>query len=123
MRGPKDHYVRHVATAIGAGGAYRILYDASLNAYSVGIMRPVKIKVRYKDEWVEGKKLFTYHGTLDAMVALAQPEARGSDSDLPVLSATPSATPEERFQVDETFPEDAVFTADVSTLSMGIDRA
>jgi len=39
---------------------------------------------------------FSKRGTLDAMIALSQPLAAGGTDELPVLSAAPSATEEEK---------------------------
>lgn len=87
---------RHVATLDGKGGRFPIVYDVSTGDYSMAYQREVKEFVKIRDEWVQRVKTFTNHGTLDAVIALGQPHAKGDGEEMPELSVAPSATPEEK---------------------------
>ncbi len=104
-------FFRHVATVDGAGGRFPVVYDLSAEAYGVSWPKtqvmvtcvhcgsqtpgedPRNGLTRLDDLRVPSN---SRRGTLDAMIALIQPIARGDSEDLPGISAAPSSTPEER---------------------------
>lgn len=107
-------YVRHVATAKGAGGEFKILFDHSLGSYVFSVQREVKVWVKVRNEFKQGVRTFTHNGTLDAMIAMAQPEARGDAHDLPQLLTGTGATPEEVATLDQGMPAVAEAPAEAS---------
>jgi hypothetical protein len=89
---------RHVATMDGPGGRLAIVFDASTDDYSFiypGRKNPNAGRLGI-DEDFHRSPFLTAHGTLDAMIALAQPVAKGDSEGFPELSVAPSATKEER---------------------------
>jgi hypothetical protein len=97
-----------VATVEGAGGRYPVVYDISTESYGVAwpkkvilvkcvhcglqtpIENPKKDLTHLEDMGVP--KHYSHRGSLDAMLALIQPIARGDSNDIPELIAAPSAT-------------------------------
>ena len=100
-----EMYVRHVATAMGAGGEHHILFDSSLNEYSFLNKRLVKVWLRRQGRFATVLKTFINHGNLDLMIALAQPFARGDGAELPDLLAGTGATEEEKEILKSTIPD------------------
>lgn len=111
--GPSRLFFRHVATVYGAGGRFPIVYDLSANQYAIAWLRKVEV-VRCVhcgqntpvDRQGLGKlddlKLLGYNsarGSLDAMIAIGQPLAKGDSAELPDLAPAPTATEEERMIV------------------------
>ncbi len=86
---------RHVATADGPGGRLPICFDYSTADYCVAWEREIKQFVKYKKDWVQSKKTYISHGSLDAVLAKASEEASGPDV-APELTVAPSATREEQ---------------------------
>src|SRR6266496_1181193 len=101
---PGEPYVRHVATAKGEGGEFPILYDHSLSEYAFSFQRLVRTWVQVQNDWVQTLRTFTKHGTLDEMIALVQPHARGTGAGIPELLTGSGATPEEILILDELPP-------------------
>jgi len=114
---PPKLFFRHVATADGAGGRFPIVYDASSCSYAVAYPRPKSdfVKCQYcgketPADPVEEKRrdrsakelgfvrapFYVSHGTLDAIIGIVQPMAKGDSPEVPELSQAPSSTPEER---------------------------
>ena len=106
---------RHVATVDGAGGRIPVVWDESGKCYK--FRHPSKVNPRYERymaESVERKKsglpprppieaefavqpiLTINNESLDAVLAIAQPIARGNKEEWPELSAAPTATKSER---------------------------
>lgn len=89
---------RHVATVDGKGGRLAIVWDESTQDYA--FIYPRKINPHAGSHDLDGEfrltKLCTAHGSLDAMLALAQPEAKGDGDEFPSLSASPFSTVAER---------------------------
>ena len=92
---------RHVATAYGDGGRHPIVFDASTESYAVVMPHLRNPHAGEMDSFGEFRKspLVMAHGTIDAMIALVQPLARGDGHHLPSLAPAPSATKEERVVV------------------------
>ena len=96
--------LRHVATVDGPGGRFPIVFDASCQDYSCSAnMPPPGYDPTKRDEdGFRPAPITTFHGTLDAVISLMQPIARGPKTldgeapPLPELSAAPSATPQEK---------------------------
>ena len=108
---PPRLFFRHVATLDGAGGRYSVVYDLSSESY--GVAWPKKstmVKCTHCGQLTPGDNVrfgllqldeinpqyYSTRGTLDAVVALIQPVARGDSDELPTLSVAPSCTEEER---------------------------
>lgn len=94
-------FFRHVATVDGAGGRYPIVFDVSTGDYAH--MHPgtqpdtgPKVEGEFRRPHVR-----VSHGSLDAVIALAYPDAKGDGEEAPELSAAPTATPEERAIIDQ----------------------
>lgn len=108
--GPPRLFFRHVATVSGAGGRYPIVFDLSAGQYAIAWPRKVElVKCQHCGQNtpvertglgnLDDLKLIGYHsarGTLDAIIAVGQPIAKGDSDELPELSAAPSSTEEER---------------------------
>jgi hypothetical protein len=88
------HYIRHVATASGNGGSFKILRDESSATYAFVYKRNTKTWIEEKGEWRNQVATYMTHApSLDAIIALVQPEARGDKSNpLPELIPAKSAT-------------------------------
>lgn len=116
-----EPYVRHVATAKGHGGEFPILYDHTLGGYTFSYQRLVRTWVQLKNDWVQANRTFTNSGSLDLMIAMAQPHAKGDGKELPELMAGHGATKEEIAQLDMEMPD---FNAlePVSIENLGIDK-
>jgi len=121
MYGPSNPYVRHVATASGVGGQFKILFDHSLGEYVVSVTRNIKTWVEIKGEFLQAQRTFVYKGTFDLVVALVQPEARGSSQEFPDLVIGPGANDDERAQVDRTFDPDVSTIETPKLESLNID--
>lgn len=92
--------LRHVATVDGGGGRYPVVFDSSTGDYSASwprVSSVVRPTVRIDpDLQFRVNGIHTVHGTLDAVLAIVQPAAKGDSSDWPELSVAPTATVEER---------------------------
>jgi hypothetical protein len=101
---PGPPFFRHVATVDGAGGRYPIVFDVSTGDYAH--MRPGVLRVA-AGRSVEGEfkrpMVEVAHGSLDAVIALSYPDAKGEGEGPPELSSAPSATPEERALIERGF--------------------
>jgi len=120
-----EPYVRHVATASGAGGDFKILYDHSFRQYSVAVTRNIKTWVELKKDFVQAVRTFIYTGTLDYVIALIQPEARGDAKEYPALLIGAGANDDEKASVAETFDgmdEGAVHHDATRIESLSIDK-
>lgn len=95
IRPDGSHYVRHVATAKGAGGEFKILWDDSTADYSFTRLVKIKKFVEEQGQWVQMYEPRTHRGRLDDVIALVQPYARGDSADLPELIHTKHATESE----------------------------
>jgi len=96
---------RHVATVDGKGGRLPIVYDESTSDYkfryphtpkpSEALKR--KIDDGFNPDFVRRRSagFLSAHGSLDAILALALPWAKGDGSEVE-LSASPTSTVEER---------------------------
>lgn len=107
---PPILFFRHVATLSGAGGRFPIIYDKSASGYGIAWPRLVA-NVRCihcgRDTPAEARKgltnlddikpagFYSTRGTLDEIIAIGQPLAKGESTELPELFVAPSATPEE----------------------------
>ncbi len=98
-----EPHVRHIATAHGEGGEFKILYDHSLASYTASIVRLIRTWVEIKGEFIQAERTFTHQGTLDTMIALVQPWARGQSGEIPTITVGPGSTEDERQVVEETF--------------------
>jgi hypothetical protein len=106
---------RHVASVDGEGGRFQVVFDASAADYAVAYPRKAPMVVRCVHCGCEtptdlaGARAaaeigmlkqpahYVTHGTLDAVLAVIQPIARGSNGQgPPELSRSPHATEEER---------------------------
>lgn len=104
---PPILFFRHVATVEGAEGRFPIVFDSSAGQY--GVSWPKKIdQVRCihcgmntptentKDITGFGEfrsqKYYSSRGSLDAMLTLIWPHAKGNSLDIPTLSAAPTST-------------------------------
>jgi len=107
MARPDFLLFRHVATVSGGGGAFAIVWDASLHDYVFIVPKPddptqpMPNPHANKIDHLGGGEfrrppIIKVHGSLDAMIAFAQPWAKGKAEELPTLSAAPQATPEEK---------------------------
>lgn len=112
---------RHVATVHGAGGRFPVVFDLTANEYGVAWpkkMHNVRCVHCGKDtpvdnrsglavlEEMRGGHIYaSSRGSLDAMLALAQPLAMGESQEVPELSAAPSATAVEYVTL---FPDGAI---------------
>ena len=107
---PPRLFFRHVATVDGKGGRFPIIYDLSSASYGVAWPRKVTYVTCIHcggktpgDDPREGlarlddlKVSFnSKRGSLEAMMALIQPIARGDSDDFPEISAAKTATQEE----------------------------
>ena len=107
--------MRHVATVDGEGCRLPIVWDVSQGYYK--FRHPNKVNPRYvkamkeaeerKKKGLEPRKLIETefsaqpiltisHESLDAVIAMSQPIARGDSDEWPELSAAPTATKSER---------------------------
>lgn len=108
---PPRLFFRHVATAKGPGGIFAVVYDVSAEAYGVAWPRKVMmtrcihcgqqtpVDARSGLTVLDDLQHRGYHskrGSLDAMLALVQPLARGDSQEIPELAPAPSITDEER---------------------------
>jgi hypothetical protein len=109
--------MRHVATVDGAGGRLPIVWDVSQQYYK--FRHPKETNPRFKRMKAEAEErakkglpprkrldplfavspVLTISGTLDAVLAMAQPIAQGDSKELPNLSHAPTATEPERQQI------------------------
>lgn len=90
---------RHVCTLDGKGGRFPVVYDQSTADYAMPYDREIKEYIKENDEWRQRTKTFMNHGTLDIVIALGQPLAKGNCEEVPEISVAPSATDEERGMV------------------------
>ena len=90
--------LRHVATVEGAGGRYPIVYDLSTSDYSACWPRPKDAEDRgsLDPDGFRSPPVYTVHGTLDAVIAVMQPQAKGEAEEWPSLEAARSSTDEEK---------------------------
>jgi hypothetical protein len=106
--------MRHVATVDGAGGRLPIVWDVSQQHYK--FRHPRETNPRFKRMRAEAEErakkglpprrqldplfavspVLTISGTLDAVLAMAQPIAQGESKELPNLSHAPTATDVEK---------------------------
>jgi len=97
---PGQLFFRHVATVDGAGGRFPIVFDLSGNDYSASYPKPPEAPVMPMladaDLGFRPPEVFTVRGTLDAVIAVMQPIARGDSPELPQLLAASSATDTEK---------------------------
>lgn len=97
---PGQLFFRHVATVEGAGGRFPIVFDLSGNDYAASYPKPPGTLampiLADADLGFRPSGVFTVRGTLDAVIAIMQPVARGDSLEMPELSAAPSATDEEK---------------------------
>jgi hypothetical protein len=90
---------RHVATVDGGGGRLAIVFDASTRDYAFIYPHRQNPRAGHRDRDLgefRTSPFVTAHGSLDSMIALAQPVARGELAEMPTLSASPFATTLER---------------------------
>lgn len=86
---------RHVATVQGEGGTFPIVYDKSSSAYAHMLKEPnPNAHLNGGDDGFHRPPVQVVHGTLDAVLAIAYPDARG-DGPGASLAPAPSATVEE----------------------------
>ena len=92
---------RHVATVDGQGARLPIVWDESTSDYKFRYphkpnpsqkMRKIGIDPDFARR---APRFLTVHGTLDAVLAIALPHAKGEGNEVE-LSAAPTSTPEER---------------------------
>lgn len=94
---------RHVATVDGAAGRLPIVYDESTSDYKFRYPYKENPSAKLKSAGIDAfefkrrtqPKFLTAHSSLDGVLALALPWAKG-DGDQVELSAAPTSTPEER---------------------------
>jgi hypothetical protein len=91
---------RHVATVDGKGNRLPIVWDESSSDYKFRypyVLKPTRKLMGIDPDFKRSRRdrFLTAHGTLDAILALALPHAKG-DGDEVELSAAPTSTPEER---------------------------
>jgi len=98
-----EPYVRHVATASGPGGEFKILFDHTLRTYTVSVPMKTRTWIEIKQEFVQATKTFMFIGTLDFVIALIQPYARGESVDFPSLVVGSGINAEETAIVADTF--------------------
>ena len=92
---------RHVATLDGAGGRLPVVWDESTSDYK--FRHPTKKNPRFfkkhrgiDDDFRKRTPVLTFHGSLDTILSLAQPIAKGPSKEWPEISAAPTATEDER---------------------------
>ncbi len=106
---------RHVATLHGAGARLPVVWDESGQYYK--FRHPTRVNPRFEQKMLEvikrkklgleprksveaefdaGPILTISHKSLDAVLTIAQPIAKGGSEEWPELSAAPSATESER---------------------------
>jgi len=102
-----------VATVDGVGGRFPVVYDISAEQYGVAWPKDqIMVGCRHCGQRTPGgesryglnlledapqqSNFYSARGTLDAMLALIQPRARGGAEDIPVISVAPTATVEEQ---------------------------
>lgn len=93
---------RHVATVDGKGGRLPIVWDETTSDYKFRYPRKEKPSQKLKQRIDHfdfkpqgGAKFCTVHSSLDGVLAMALPYAKG-DGDEVELSAAPTSTEEER---------------------------
>lgn len=94
---PGQLFFRHVATVEGPGGRFPIVWDISTSdyAYMHKDHNPESAKVDM--DGFRRPRARVSHGSLDAMIAISYSDVRGGvDGAELLLSAAPSATPEEK---------------------------
>lgn len=92
---------RHVATVEGAGGRLPIVWDESTSDYKFRYPYTPKPSEKLRRIGIDADFKFSRpnflsaHGSLDGVLALALPWAKGSGDEVE-LSASPTSTQEER---------------------------
>lgn len=93
---------RHVATVDGKGGRWPIVYDESTSDYKFRYPRVDKPSAKAKAAGIDTidfgrsrRQFLTAHGSLDGVLVLALPRAKGNGDEVE-LSAAPTSTDEER---------------------------
>lgn len=107
---PPGLFFRHVATLIGAGGRFPIVYDKSADAYGVawvkktifvkcihcGLNTPADARHGLNNlDDIKPSGFFSTRGSLNEVIAIGQPLAQGDSKELPEWALAPTATPEE----------------------------
>ncbi len=105
MARPGVLLLRHVATVDGPGGRFPIVFDRSCDDYSCSIPKAPRPEAQMKlrdEDGFKRPRITTYRGSLDLVIAMMQPIARGPKGPdgeappMPELSAAPFATDEEK---------------------------
>ena len=93
---------RHVANVDGAGGRLPIVWDESTSDYKFRYPYTPKPSEKLRKSGIEGldfrlrtPRFLSAHGSLDGVLALALPWAKGEGNEVE-LSAAPTSTQEER---------------------------
>lgn len=102
MARPDFLIFRHVATVEGAGGRLPIVWDESTSDYKFRYPYTPNPSKKMKRAGIDGfdfafrtPSFLSAHGSLDGVLALALPWAKGSGDEVE-LSASPTSTQEER---------------------------
>ena len=91
--------MRHVCTVDGAGCRLPIVWDESASHYK--FRHPRKVNEGWKSRTIDwdlempGSRVLTVYGSLDYVIALSRPVAKGDSEEWPQLIPAPTATPQE----------------------------
>lgn len=88
-------FFRHVATVEGQGGRFPIVYDLSTSDYAFMHKEPAAVDGKTDLDGFHKPGVNVSHGSLDAVIGISWPDARGEGAEAE-LSAAPSATDEEK---------------------------